>query len=121
MKISSCQYSPYRKDQNKYGRGKVVFLREALIARLLRDFEEDTTETICLELTIYKKIGLIILADRPPINNNKDIFFSELSYSLNHASMKYDNLLIIKDLNTNTLNKKKIMETIFLIYVIPSL
>ena len=80
-----------------------MFLREGLITRRLRDFEGDTTETICQELTISKKIWLITFAYRP-INNNKDIFFSELTNSPNSAAMKYDNLLVIGDLNIDTLN-----------------
>ena len=85
-----------------------MFLRESLIARKLGDFEGDTTDTICLEFTIPNKIWFIIFAYRPPINNNKDIFFSKLSGFLNRAmtTRKYDNLLVIDDLNMNTLNKK---------------
>ena len=37
--------------------------------RRLRDFERDTTEINSLELTICKKIWLIIFAYGPPINN----------------------------------------------------
>ena len=107
MNISGYQYPPYHKDRSKYGGGKIVFLRENLIARRLRDFEAGTTENICLELTICKKIWFIIFAYWPPINNNKYIFFSELSNSLKRAATKYDNLLVIGDLNIDTLNKKK--------------
>ena len=63
-----------------------MFLR-GLITRRLRDFERDTTEII--ERTICKKIWFIIFAYRP-LNNNKYIFFSELSNSLNCAAMRYD-------------------------------
>ena len=85
-----------------------MFLKEGLIARRLRNFERDTTKIICLELAISKKIWLIIFAYRPPISNNKHIFFSELSNSLNHEALKYDdNLLVIGNLNIDTLIKKK--------------
>ena len=67
LKTSGYQYPPYRKDRNKYG-GKIVFLREGLTARGFRDFGRDTTETICLELTISKKIWFIIFSYRPPIS-----------------------------------------------------
>ena len=71
LKISDYQHPPYRKDRNKYGDGKIVFLREGLIPRRLRDFDGDTTEIICLELNICRKIWFIIFDYRPPINNNK--------------------------------------------------
>ena len=108
LKISGYRYPPYRKDQSKYVCGKIVSLREGLIARRFRDFEGDTTEIICLELTICKKVWFIVFVYRPPINNNKYIFFSELSNSLNRASRKYDNFSVISDLNINTLNKKNV-------------
>ena len=47
-----------------------MVLRKGLIARRLRDSEGDTTEIICLKLTIYKKIWFIKFAYRPPNNNN---------------------------------------------------
>ena len=72
-----------------------MFLRESLIARRLRDFEEDITEIICLELTICNKIWFIIFVYRPPTNNNKYIFFSKLSNSLNRYAMEYDNMIIL--------------------------
>ena len=84
-----------------------MFLREGLIARRPREFKGNTTETIWLELIISKKIWYIIFFYRPPINNNKYIFSSELSNSLNRAVMKYDNFLVIGDLNTDTLIKKE--------------
>ena len=72
-----------------------MFLRESLIARRLRDFEEDITEMICLELTICNKIWFIIFVYRPPTNNNKHMFSSELSNSLNRYAMEYDNMIIL--------------------------
>ena len=50
------------KDRNKYGGGKIVFVKEGLIARRLRDFDEDTTEITCLEPTICKKNWFMIFA-----------------------------------------------------------
>ena len=87
MDILGYQYPPYHKDQNKYGGANIVFLRGGLTTRRLRDFERDTTEIICIELTICKKNWFIIFAYRPPISNNKYKFFSELSNSLNRASV----------------------------------
>ena len=85
-----------------------MFLREGLTARKPRDFERDATEAIFLELAISNKTWFFIFACRPPISNNKDIFFSELSSSLDRATatMKHDNLLVIVNLNIDTLNKK---------------
>ena len=72
-----------------------MFLGEGLIARRLRDFEQNTTETICLESTISKKFWFFVFAYIPLNNNSKDIFFSSISNSLNRAAMIHDNLLLI--------------------------
>lgn len=71
LNISAYQYPPYHKDRNKYGGGKILFLREGLIATRLRNFEGDTSENICLEPTISKEIWFVIFAYRPPIDSNK--------------------------------------------------
>ena len=89
--------------------------------RRLRGFQGDTTEVVCLKLTKCKKIWVIIFVCRPPIKNNKYIFFSKLSISLNPTTTKYHNLLVICGLNIDILNKKKIMESILLIHVTLSL
>ena len=62
---------------------------------------------IFLEVTISKKVWFITYVYRPPYNS-KDIFFSELSNTLSLATRKYENILIIGDLNIDTLNKKKV-------------
>ena len=51
-------------------------------------------------------VWFITYVYRPPYNN-KDIFFSELSNALSSATRKYENILIIGDLNIDTSNKKK--------------
>lgn len=37
------------------GGGKMVFMREGLITKRLKNFESKTIEIICIELTISKK------------------------------------------------------------------
>ena len=48
--------------------------REGLTPKRLKAFEGDISETICLEVTISKKVWFITYIYRPPYNNNKDIF-----------------------------------------------
>ena len=60
-----------------------------------------------LEVTISKKVSFIIYVYQPPYNNNKDIFFNELSNTLSLATRKFENNHIIGNLNTDTSNKKK--------------
>ena len=74
--------------------GGMIFIREGLIAKRSYAYEDNTSKTICLEVTISKKKWCITFAYRPPYNSNKDGFFNE-------------NILVVGDLNINILNKKK--------------
>ena len=47
--IEGYQYSPFRRDRDKNGGGKMIFIREGLIAKKLYAYEDSTSETICLK------------------------------------------------------------------------
>ena len=49
------QFPPFRRDRNKFGGGKIVYVKDGLIANRLTEFETAESETICLELTISNK------------------------------------------------------------------
>ena len=53
----------------------MIFIREGLIVKSLYAYEDSTSETICLAVTIFEKKWCITLAYRPPYNSNKDGFF----------------------------------------------
>ena len=97
--IDGYQFPPSRRDRNKYGGGKIVDVREGFIVKRLVNLEENTSETICTEVTISKKKWCIIFAYRPPHSNNKKVFLSELTTSLNQVTNKYDNIIVMGDLN----------------------
>ena len=101
--IDGYQFPPFRRDRNKCGGGKVVYVREGFIAKRLANLEGNTTETICIEVTIPKKKWCTIFVYRPPHLNNKKVFLSELTTSLNQATNKYDNIIVMGDLNIDTL------------------
>ena len=52
--IDGYQFPPFRKDRNKYGGGKIVYVREGFIAKTLANLEGNSSETICIEVTIPK-------------------------------------------------------------------
>ena len=39
FQINDYQFPPFRRDRNKYGGGKIVFIRQGLITRRLTKFE----------------------------------------------------------------------------------
>ena len=69
--IDGYQFPPFCRDKNKYGGGKIVYVREGFIAKRLVNLEGNPTETIYVEVTISKKKWCIILVYRPPNSNNK--------------------------------------------------
>ena len=77
----------------------MIFIREGLIAKRLYAYEDSTSETICLEVTISKKKWCVTFAYRPPYNSNRHGFFKELNKSLSNITRKYENVLVVRDLN----------------------
>ena len=45
--IDGYQFPPFRKDRNKYGGGKMVYIREGIIAKRLENLEGKHSETVC--------------------------------------------------------------------------
>ena len=97
--IEGYQFPPFRRDRNKHGGGKMVFVRNNIIAQRLESLQGKESETICIEVTISKKSWCITFADRPPQNDNKVMFFNELNLSLNQCVSKYDNIIVMGGLN----------------------
>ena len=56
FKTEGYQFPPLRRDRNPKEGGKMVFVREGFIAKQIKNFETKNSETICLELTIAKKM-----------------------------------------------------------------
>ena len=79
LHIDGYQFPPFLKDRNNYGGGKMVYIRDGILAKRLENLEGKHSETICLELTVSKKKWCITFAYRPPSNDNKAIFFNELT------------------------------------------
>ena len=58
--IDEYQFPPFRRDRNKKGGGKIVFAREGIIAKKMKELEGKTSEIICMELTFSKKKRLVV-------------------------------------------------------------
>ena len=53
--IDGYQLPHFHKDRNKYGGNKIVYVTQEFIAKRLANLEGNTSETICIEVTISKK------------------------------------------------------------------
>ena len=105
--IERYQFPPFRRDRNKHGGRKMIFIWNSITAKRLESLEREESETICIEVTISKKTWCITFAERPPRNDNKIMFFNESSLSLNQCVNKYDNIIVMGDLNIDISNKRK--------------
>ena len=105
FQINHYQFPPFRRDRNKSGGGKIVFIRQSLITRRLPKFETKVFGTIYVELTISKKKCCMFFAYRLPRKNNLKTFFEEINLSLSTIVNEYDNIMLTGDLNLNTKSK----------------
>ena len=110
LMIENYQFLLFRRDRNKKGGRKMVFIRMVLLAKRLEDFETKSTETICLELLISKRKWCIIFTYRPP-KYDKKVFFQELSKTISQAINKY--ILVAGDLNIDVSRSKGLNENHF--------
>ena len=93
-----------RLDRSEFGGGLMQYTRNGIICNRVPTFEVSSLELLCSELVVTKKKWIIYSVYRPP-NCNLDIFFSHLSTSLNRALDKYDNTIIMGDINIDTHSK----------------
>ena len=75
FKIDGYQFSPFKRDANKFGDGKMFYVKDGFIVKRLNNFEADISETFSLELTLSNKKCFIMFAYRPPIEIKKLAFF----------------------------------------------
>ena len=59
LKIDGYQLPPFKRDTDKHWGGKVAFVKEGLIVNRIKEFKLNKSETICLELIIFNKNGLL--------------------------------------------------------------
>ena len=73
--IDGHQFPSFCGDRNKKGERKIVFVRESIIAKRMKQLEGKISEPICIELTFSMKKWLVVFAYRPPRNANKHTFY----------------------------------------------
>ena len=73
--VPGYNFPPFRKDRNKFGGGKIVYIKEGIISKRIEDLEGVDMESICIELVICNIKWCVLFVYRPPINKNKSLFF----------------------------------------------
>ena len=96
--------SPTRLDRSEFGGGLMQYTRNGIICNRVPSFEVSSLELLCSELVVTKKKWIIYSVYRPP-NFDIETFLSSLSTSINRALDKYDNIIIMGDINIDTHSK----------------
>ena len=78
------------------------FVRKGVVCNRASVLESHAIEIICSDLMVSKKRWVIFSIYRPPDASNLELFFRELSSSLNLALKKYDNVIIMGDIKIDT-------------------
>ena len=101
FQIDGYQFPPLRKDRDKHGGGLMVFVKNDIIAKCLTELEPKYIECICAELNISKENWIIFVVYRPPEYSLSE-FFEKLSEVVDLAITKYENVVILGDINVDT-------------------
>ena len=102
-------YEPTRKDHTKASGGLIEYVRNGIIRKRMPQFELENFESIASEITINKEKWLLISFYRTERNENRlsniRNFLEQLSQILNTATSKYDNIILMGDINIDTKSK----------------
>ena len=82
------------------GGGKLVYIKDGLITKRVKEYETPNAETICIELSIAHRKWLLIFAYRPE-SINRNLFFEEINISLSKVLKNYQNIILVGDLNVD--------------------
>ena len=89
----------FRKDRTSHGGGLMIYIRKGTPCKRLQQYEEKNIESICFEIAINKRKWLIFAIYRPPNNSNLQLFFQYLNKMADKAFDKYENIIILGDIN----------------------
>ena len=90
---------PFRLDRNKNGGGLLVYIKEGTPVKQLLNYNfPPGIEAIAVEINLKKQKWLLLCMYRPPSQCRK-FFFSEIEKCLDSFSNKFENFLLMGDLN----------------------
>jgi exonuclease III len=88
-----------RCDRSAHGGGLIEYIRSGIVRKRLKNFELKSFESICSEISVKNVRWFLLSVYRSPKYNNIKNFFSELTSTLNLAATRYDNIVIMGDIN----------------------
>ena len=104
-------FEPTRKDNTRHSGGIIEFVRKGIVRKRLVDFELNEFESIASEITLNKRKLFILSFYRTERTENRltniKKFFQELSLILNKVIQKYDDIVLMGDINIDFHDKKQ--------------
>ena len=101
---------PERSDVSKHSGGLIEYVRKGIIYKRLHDFELTSFESIASEFTITKNNWFLLSFYRTERNENRGEnirkFFSELTMLMTSVTRKYENIILMGDINIDFNDKK---------------
>ena len=79
--------------------GLIEYVRKGLPHKTMKIFQTKESESIFSEITIKNIKWLVVSIYRPPNDSNMNMFFEEMSPSLDMALKKYENCINMGDFN----------------------
>ena len=96
----------FRKDQNKFGKGLILFVKENIPCKVLNTFRfSEECEIISIDFSISNKKWLLLGICNPPLQN-KALFVEQIKLAVTTYSTTYENFLLLGDFNMTTENSK---------------
>ena len=99
-----CNPAQFRKDRNKHGGGLVVYVKTGIPVKRVKALEPANLEIICIEITIAKRKWLIYSFYRSETFTKLPAFLDGLQKSVDMAINKYDNIILMGDMNVDMSN-----------------
>ena len=100
-------YRLFRNDRTNRGGGIMVYVNRNIPSRRLKESEPDGAEAINVELQIGEKTKWLLMANYRPPSEHPTHFLDNATKALDVAFRKFQNVMLIGDLNFNMLSKDK--------------
>ena len=110
---------PYRLDRTRYGGGLIIYVREDIPSKILKQYcFPNDVECMLLEIKLHKK-KWILCGGYNPHNNSINYFLEHISKAMDTYLDQYDNMLLLGDFNCEETNI--VMKTFFDTYNLKNL
>ena len=96
----------FRRDRNKNGGGLLAYIKKGTPVKRIKNYEHEEIETLAIELKIGSQKWCIVSVYRSE-QTSVDHFLSTFSLCLDKIYDKYQNVIVIGDININSLENRR--------------